>query len=95
MRRHGKRMFSRITAHSRNLYGNTWRVRRGRASKRFSDTITMGGSPNLIPNIVREFTRTTSRTIRGFPYAQGASRSGALMRSAASSRVRNIFFLHH
>ena len=89
-----RRIFLRITAHSRSLCASISRVRGGRVSKRSSDTITMGGSLRRMPSTVRVYTKNTNQIIYGFLYVLGACLSGVSTRTVASSGVRNIFFLH-
>lgn len=93
-RRRGRKRSLRITVHSKSLYASTWRASGEHESRRFSDTIMTAGSLRPTRNFARGSTKNTNQIMHGFVYVLVASPSGVLTRSAVSSRVRNIFFLH-
>ena len=85
---------SRTAGLSKSTSGAYSRGRAGRTSRRSSDTTTTVGSLRATPSTVSGSRRNTSRITYGFPCGQDASLSDALTKSAVSSGVVNIFFLH-
>lgn len=77
---------------SKTLSKSTWRVKVDLISKRFSEENTTGGMLRPTPNIVKEFTRNTSRTIYGFTSGPSVFLNGVSMRNVPSSKGLNIFF---
>lgn len=86
--------FCRTRTRSRDSSSDTSRGKGAPVSKRSRETHMTDGSPRPIQSGVRTLSANTLRITYGFRFIQDGSRKSVSMKSVASSKVQNLFFLH-